>query len=210
MLAATGLRDLDPHSEYLNAEQLKRFEDASLALLRGPGGKDLRLSDVVGTLPDLDVSEAREVLGYLKGVRSLRLEPDPSWHMDPLIRKALDLPKETWTLRGLARELNIGPYEAKKLEVSLRIFEGGGYRVKTKPPPSTEKPRVPQRVPPKEAPAHVTKADAESSEAPSSKARAPPPSPEPRPALVAPESPPTPERPKKREDSDASRDFSRL
>ena len=197
--------------ESLPPDQLKRFEDASLAILRGPSGKDLRLSDVVGTLPNLDVSEAREVLGYLKGVRSLRLEPDPSWHMDPLIRKALDLPKEAWTLRGLARELNIGPYEAKKLEVSLKIFEGGGYRVKTEVPPGAEKPRVPQRVPAKEAPVHTTKEDAEASEALSPpKPRAPPEGPEARPAPVATETPPAPERPKKREDADASRDFSRL
>src|SRR2546428_7901670 len=202
--AAIGVESLPP-------ERLRRFEEESLAILRSPAGKDIRLSDVVGVLPDLDVSEAREVLGYLKGVRSLRLEADPSWHLDPLIRRALDLPKEAWTLRGLARELNIGPYEAKKLEASLKIFEGGGYRVKTKVPPGAEKPRVPQRVPAKEAPVHTTKEDAEASEALSPpKPRAPPQGLEARPAPVATETPPAPERPKKREDADASRDFSRL
>jgi hypothetical protein len=173
----------------------------------------MRLSDVVGALPDMDVSEAREVLGYLKGVRSLRLEPDPSWHLDQLIRKALDLPKEEWNLRGLARELNIGPYEAKKLEVSLRIFEGGGYRVKTKaPPPPVDRPRL-QRVPAKEGPVYASKVEAETD---GEEAGAPPkprvaPHPlEERPAPVVPGAPPPVERPKKREDADAARDFSRL
>jgi hypothetical protein len=197
--------------ESLPPEQLRRFEDASLALLRGPGGKDMRLADVVSTLPDLDVSEAREVLGYLKGVRSLRLEPDPAWHLDPLIRKALDLPKEEWNLRDLARELNIGPYEAKKLEVSLKIFEGGGYRVKTKAPPPVERPRV-QRFPPRESAAHAPRppAEADDGPAPPPKPKVPPHAPEPRPAAAVPEAPAPVERPKKRDDADAARDFSRL
>ena len=196
--------------ESLPPERLRRFEEESLAILRSPAGKDIRLSDVVGVLPDLDVSEAREVLGYLKGVRSLRLEADPSWHLDPLIRRALDLPKEAWTLRGLARELNIGPYEAKKLEASLKIFEGGGYRVKTKAPPPPEKSHI-QRAPVKEAPAHPPRADVveEPTEVPP-RPRPPPHPPETRPPPPPPEAAPPVERPKKREDADASRDFSRL
>jgi len=35
----------------------------------------------------------------------------------------------------LARELRLGPFEAKKLETSLKIFEGGGYRITTEPGP---------------------------------------------------------------------------
>jgi hypothetical protein len=56
----------------------------------------------------------------------------------------MDLPKEEWNLVDLSRELHLGPFEAKKLEVSLKIFEGGGYKIKTKPAPElkTRKPRT--------------------------------------------------------------------
>jgi len=216
---------LDPVVEFVNEpasvaidslspDRVKRYEDASLALLRNGGsGKGFRLADAVEALPDLDVSEAREVLGYLKEVRTLRLEPDPSWQLDPLIRRALDLPKEEWNLVDLARELSIGPYEAKKLEVSLRIFEGGAYRVKTKPAPERAEKSHSQRAPAREEPPEVRKE--EPAVAPVPRPRTAPRPPEtrearvPEPPAKAPEPAPASERPKKREDAD-SRDFSRL
>jgi hypothetical protein len=67
------------------------------------------------------------------------------------MRQAMDLPKEEWNLVDLSRELHLGPFEAKKLEVSLKIFQGGGYRIKRKPAPEP-KPRKPK------AEAHVAPA----------------------------------------------------
>ena len=74
-------------------------------------------------------------------MRDAPLEPTPEWHNDDLIRQALDLPKDAWNLVDLARELRLGPFEAKKLEVSLKIFQGGGYRIQTKPAPEAPRPK---------------------------------------------------------------------
>jgi len=100
----------------------------------------LRLTDVSTVLPHVDLEEARTIWGYIDWVRDAALEPTPEWHNDDLIRQALDLPKEEWNLVDLAKELHLGPFEAKKLEVSLKIFEGGGYKITTKRPPEP-KPR---------------------------------------------------------------------
>src|SRR5439155_975616 len=86
----------------------------------------LRLTDVSAVLPHVDLEEARTIWGYIDWVRDAPLEPTSEWHNDDLIRQAMDLPKEEWNLVDLAKELHLGPFEAKKLEVSLKIFEGGG------------------------------------------------------------------------------------
>ena len=67
------------------------------------------------------------------------LEPTPEWHNDDLIRAAMDLPKAEWNLVDLAKELHLGPFGAKKLEVSLKIFQGGGYRIRTEPAPELKR-----------------------------------------------------------------------
>ena len=63
-------------------------------------------------------------------------------------------------------DLRLGPYEAKKLEVSLKIFDGGGYRITTKPSPE-----IPKR--------HKAKPEVEAAPA------APEPEPEPEPVAEA-------------------------
>ncbi|HKZ23846.1 MAG TPA: tetratricopeptide repeat protein, partial [Thermoplasmata archaeon] len=195
------------------SERIAWFEKASLALLQNGGGKkEMRLVDVVDAIPDIEVTEAREVLGYLNAVRSLRLEPDPTWKMDALIRRALDLPKTERNLVDLSRELNIGPYEAKKLEVSLRIFEGGAYRVRTKPDVERgERPRP--KAPPREAPPKASAQEKDSEPEPLKPRPGARPS-EPREA-PAPEAPPKEagpqrERPRKRDEGEDTRDFTRL
>jgi len=124
----------------ITPEDLKRYEAVGAAILRqAPDLDRVRLVDVSAALPHVDLEEARSIWGYLDWVRDAPLEPTPEWHNDDLIRQALDLPKEEWNLVDLARELHLGPYEAKKLEVSLKIFQGGGYRITTKPAPEGPK-----------------------------------------------------------------------
>src|SRR5256885_11288871 len=62
----------------------------------------------------------------------------------------MDLAKEEWNRVDLGRELPPGPFEAKKLEVSLKIFEGGGYKITTKarPEPRAKKPKAEAHVVP--------------------------------------------------------------
>ncbi len=197
--------------EALLPERLQWFEKSALVLLQtGSGRKEFRLVDAVDAIPEIEVADAREVLGYLTEVKSLRLDPDPSWKMDALIRRALDLPKSERNLVDLSRELNIGPYEAKKLEVSLKIFEGGAYRVRTKPPTEhEERPRA-------HGPSPITAAQAAAPREPKHAPPMPKAAATVEPREAAPQSPLLKEpeavrdRQKKREDGEDGRDFTRL
>src|SRR5438309_9717816 len=115
----------------------RKYEAVGPAVLRtvenAKNLNTLRLTDVSAVLPHVDLDEARTIWGYIDWVRDAPLEPSAEWHNDDLIRQAMDLPKDEWNLVDLSRELHLGPFEAKKLEVSLKIFEGGGYKIKTKP-----------------------------------------------------------------------------
>jgi tetratricopeptide (TPR) repeat protein len=141
----------------ISPEELRKYEAVGASLLaHAPDLDSIRLTDVSAALPRVDLEEAREIWGYLDWIRDAPLEPTPEWHNDDLIRQALDLPKEEWNLVDLAKELRLGPFEAKKLEVSLKIFEGGGYRITTKAPPEPPhrkkaKPEVRPSTPVKEA-----------------------------------------------------------
>ncbi len=120
----------------ISPEVLRKYEAVGASLLaHRPDLDAIRLTDVSAALPRVDLEEAREIWGYLDWIRDAPLEPTPEWHNDDLIRQALDLPKDEWNLVDLAKELRLGPYEAKKLEVSLKIFHGGGYRISTKEAP---------------------------------------------------------------------------
>ena len=126
--------------ENISSDDLRKYEAVGASLLaHGPDLDAIRLTDVSAALPRVDLEEAREIWGYLDWIRDAPLEPTPEWHNDDLIRQALDLPKDEWNLVDLAKELRLGPYEAKKLEVSLKIFDGGGYRITTKPAPEVPK-----------------------------------------------------------------------
>src|SRR5437867_4819009 len=140
------LEDLDEVIAYVNepaplapdrieAGDLRRYEAVGAAVLRtvenAKNLNTLRLTDVSAVLPHVDLEEARTIWGYIDWVRDAPLEPTAEWHNDELIRQAMDLPKEEWNLVDLAKELHLGPFEAKKLEVSLKIFEGGAYKIST-------------------------------------------------------------------------------
>src|SRR5438309_10777332 len=111
----------------------RKYEAVGPAVLRtvenAKNLNTLRLTDVSTVLPHVDLEEARTIWGYIDWVRDAPLEPTPEWHNDDLIRAAMDLPKAEWTLVDLATELHLGPFEGKKLEGSLTICEGGGYRI---------------------------------------------------------------------------------
>jgi len=159
------LESLDEVIKYVNepvplapdrveADELRKYEAVGAAVLQHVENErtleSLRLTDVSSVLPHVDLEEARTIWGYIDWVRDAPLEPTPEWHNDDLIRQAMDLPKEEWNLVDLARELHLGPFEAKKLEVSLKIFEGGGYKITTKagPEPRGKKPKAEAHVVP--------------------------------------------------------------
>ncbi len=127
-------------------DELRKYEAVGAAVLQHVGNAanldSIRLTDVSTVLPHVDLDEARTIWGYIDWVRDAPLEPTAEWHNDDLIRQALDLPKEEWNLVDLAKELHLGPFEAKKLEVSLKIFEGGGYRISTRAPPESKPKKV--------------------------------------------------------------------
>src|SRR6266571_1129531 len=169
----------------IEPEALRKYEAVGAAVLQHVGNAAnldaIRLTDVTTVLPHLDLDEARTIWGYIDWVRDAPLEPTPEWHNDDLIRQALDLPKEEWNLVDLAKELHLGPFEAKKLEVSLKIFRGGAYRITTRglPEPKPKKGKSEERpVPPRSE-----ASDAE--EGPLAK-KAAPPSPSGRPSADAP------------------------
>src|SRR5216117_3809751 len=172
------LESLDEVIKYVNepvplapdrveADELRKYEAVGAAVLQHVENErtleSLRLTDVSTVLPHVDLEEARTIWGYIDWVRDAPLEPTPEWHNDDLIRQAMDLPKEEWNLVDLARELHLGPFEAKKLEVSLKIFEGGGYKISTRGAPEIKrkktKPQVTREadVEADEEPAAVTK-----------------------------------------------------
>ncbi len=151
----------------IEAEDLRKFEAVGAAVLQHVENARtldaLRLADVSTVLPHVDLEEARTIWGYIDWVRDAPLEPTPEWHNDDLIRQALDLPKEEWNLVDLAKELHLGPFEAKKLEVSLKIFEGGGYKITTKPRPEAKakKPKAEARTVRKDEGAEDDEAEAD-------------------------------------------------
>jgi len=156
----------------IEPDDLRKYEAVGAAVLRTVENAQnlnaLRLTDVSSVLPHVDLDEARTIWGYIDWVRDAPLEPTPEWHNDDLIRQAMDLPKEEWNLVDLAKELHLGPFEAKKLEVSLKIFEGGGYKISTRGAPEIKrkktKPQVTREaeVEVDEEPAAVTKRPAPS------------------------------------------------
>src|SRR3989441_4730261 len=157
------LEDLDEVIAYVNepaplapdrieADDLRKYEAVGAAVLRtvedAQNLNALRLTDVSAVLPHVDLDEARTIWGYIDWVRDAPLEPTPEWHNDDLIRQAMDLPKEEWNLVDLAKELHLGPFEAKKLEVSLKIFEGGGYKISTRGAPEIKRRKMKPQVTP--------------------------------------------------------------
>src|SRR5438445_3977749 len=155
------LEDLDEVIAYVNepaplapdrieADDLRKYEAVGAAVLRtvenAKNLNTLRLTDVSAVLPHVDLEEARTIWGYIDWVRDAPLEPTAEWHNDELIRQAMDLPKEEWNLVDLAKELHLGPFEAKKLEVSLKIFEGGGYKISTRGVPEIKRKKAKPQV----------------------------------------------------------------
>jgi len=136
----------------LSPDKLYRFEAVSSVVLKLVD--DPRTVDrfaVAVSAPGADASEVRELWGYIQNVADADVDPQPDPHLDSLLRRALDLPKEEWDLVHLARDLNLGIWEAKRLETSLKIFQGGAYRVTTKPTVAKAAPRTPPVPPPRVA-----------------------------------------------------------
>jgi tetratricopeptide (TPR) repeat protein len=108
----------------LPEQELRRLETLSREVLANMSGVGLpRLSQIVQECPYVDPHEAREVLGYVRGVLDLEAPVEDIPGMERLMKMALDLPREEWNALSLARSLRIGVYEAKRLEAALRIFQ---------------------------------------------------------------------------------------
>jgi len=133
--------------EKLAPMQQKRYEQLSGAVLSfAPSTTGVQLVDIATAMPECSLTDAREVLGYIRSVESVQMEPSQVQGNDEMVRRALNLPKEEWTLVGLAKNFRIGAMEAKRLETSLRIFRGVPIE-KVKPQPELRPPPRPGAPP---------------------------------------------------------------
>jgi hypothetical protein len=151
-------------------EDLERKSNAVLRRCIGTGGEyGLRLCDITHNFPEYTVEDSKRILSYVDKVNTLALKPEATPEMDELVRRAMDLPKEQRSTLGLVRNLNIGVYKAKKVQVNLSMFKKGegyepqaikmepiigqDYHPEVKAKPAEPKAREPK--PKKEAPAGV-------------------------------------------------------
>ncbi len=108
--------------------ELRRLEVMSRDVLSVAGGSRMGLPSlyqVVNQMPQMDVDDTRRVLGYVRGVLELDVPEEELPGMERLMKMAVDFPREQWDAISLARNFGLGAYEAKRLEQSLKVFEGG-------------------------------------------------------------------------------------
>ncbi|MHB1434940.1 MAG: tetratricopeptide repeat protein [Thermoplasmata archaeon] len=115
------LRSLAP-AEWEALEQAS-FQLIVAALERRPAGVERRgftLADVAAlSPPKTKLSDMQQLFGYVKAVLEADLGsdlPPPPVPVEPLVRRALELPPEQRTLFGLVRNLGIGLYLARILQ----------------------------------------------------------------------------------------------
>jgi len=115
------LRSLAP-AEWAALERAS-FQLIVAALERRPAGverRGLTLADIaVLSPPGTKLSEMQRLFGYVKAVLEIDLgsdPPPPPSPIEPLVRKALQLPAEQRTLFGLVGHLGIGLYVARVLQ----------------------------------------------------------------------------------------------
>jgi tetratricopeptide (TPR) repeat protein len=114
----------------LSYEEREWYEDASRTVLllayRNPSvtSYGLKLSDVMGALPHVDVSDAKKVLGYIESVNSMDLSRTmPDEEVQQLLRTALELTEERKNVIGLMETFGIGIYKARRLKVAMNAFK---------------------------------------------------------------------------------------
>ncbi len=132
---AVDLRSLGP-AEWEALERAS-FQLIVAALERRPAGvehRGLTLADVaVLSPPRTKLSEMQQLFGYVKAVLEIDLgadPPPPPAPVEPLVRRALQLPPEQRTLFGLVRHLGIGLYLARILQ---RVDQTGSASHSTLP-----------------------------------------------------------------------------
>jgi tetratricopeptide (TPR) repeat protein/outer membrane biosynthesis protein TonB len=112
---------------------------ASGLVRRAQPGSPIRLSDAVKLLPGATVIRAKRVLGFIEAVKMSR--PALEAPMDPRTeersRAGLHLPQEERDLFSLVRRLNIGLYEARRVEQVLETLRTGAAPAA---PPSVDEP----------------------------------------------------------------------
>jgi tetratricopeptide (TPR) repeat protein len=82
-------------------------------------GDGVLLSDVSSAIPKADISASKRVLAYIDAVNQEEAPPPSGEELDPLLRKAMRLPKEERSQLGLMRKLGIGPRKAKGVMAAM-------------------------------------------------------------------------------------------
>ena len=102
-------------------------------------GSPIRLSDAVRLLPGMTVLRAKRVLGFTEAVMvsrpALEVPLDP--RTEERSRAGLHLPQEERDLFSLVRRLNIGLWEARRVEQVMETLRTGAAPAQ---PPSVEEP----------------------------------------------------------------------
>ncbi|MFO7792987.1 MAG: tetratricopeptide repeat protein [Candidatus Saliniplasma sp.] len=132
---------LDFHA--LDSKELNEMEKASriiISKLVRESKKDLfekgvRLCDIVTNFEKKSVDECKRVLEYIRQVVQLEISSEEiDEKTERLLRKrVLELPKDERDILSLISNLNVGIYQARKLQTALEKFEGTSYQA-----PSTE------------------------------------------------------------------------
>lgn len=132
---------VDLHS--LTPAEWEALESASFRLIvaaleRRPAGierRGLTLADVaVLSPPTAKLSEIQQLFGYVRAVLEADMDSDlpaPATPVEPLVRKALELPPEQRTLFGLVRQFGIGLYLARLIQ---QVDQTGGVSHPSPPP----------------------------------------------------------------------------
>jgi len=97
--------------------------------------KGVRLCDIVINFKSKSIEECKRVLEYIREVTQIDITTEEiDEKTERLLRKrALDLPQEDRDVLSLILRLNVGIYQARKLQAALEKFEGESYKA-----PSTE------------------------------------------------------------------------
>jgi len=116
----------------MSREEKERFEMDSnraivAALREDPSSFEehgLRLSDIVIRFPDYDITRAKRLLAYINKVDEMDVKvKEVETELEETLQRALELPPQSRNLMGLIEDLNLGIYEAKRVNAVLGTFK---------------------------------------------------------------------------------------
>jgi len=118
----------------MGKEDFEKYERISREILvntmdkRDLGDYGLRLCDITVNFPDLKVSSAKRIMGYMQAVEEHEFSThvtDPQ--VDAHLRQAMDLPNDQKSVLGIIRNLGVGVYQARQLVTILQTFKDAGF-----------------------------------------------------------------------------------